>query len=70
MLYKPRDLMEVTGKLHAPAALPSGRSPHMSVGLVVGEPPNLTARDEEESTPHHQAHSQSLSFMLSYRRPI
>lgn len=32
----------------------------MSVGLVVGEHPNLSARDEEEPTPEHPAHSQSL----------
>jgi hypothetical protein len=40
--------MEVSGQLHAPAALPQGKSPWYSLDRRLGGPQNRSGRDGEE----------------------
>jgi hypothetical protein len=40
--------MEVSGQLHAPAALPRGKSPRHPLGVGLGEPQSRSGRCGEE----------------------
>jgi hypothetical protein len=47
--------MEVSGQLHAPAALPPGKEPFVPIGYEAGWPQSLSGRGDEEKNSQQES---------------